>query len=745
MIYWLYALQSRLVSALPHRLRGKIFAAIALGVLALAAAPVVSKWRQDVVTTKPLSAAVRQTQARLSRINTEKIPSFAATTGDLQEIKRRGNLRVLLLRQANSSAARSSSAENELISQYAAQQHLAVDWIYMDSAEKLLSSLQQGKGDIALSISATSKRSGQQQIQLTLPWGVSQQQVISRTDTGRIRNTEDLGTRQIAIKRSSPVWKQLQSLLKAKPSMDLLVIPELTTTESILQRVASAQYDVAVLDNLAAEPFLQQFLNLQVAFNLTDAKTISWAIRSSARKLHGSLNSFLNKQYLQSDIARSYKDDLPALQARKLLRLITYQSPVNYYLYRGKLKGFEYDLVKRFAELHQMRLDVVIADSHEEMQALLLAGKGDMVAASMPRQSFHNNAQLAFSRAYNHAAPVVIGRTIDTPIPDERALSGRRIVLPAASPYREILEKLKNRGIDLDVVVAAAGESQETILLRVAQGSYDLTVLGGDEIKSQLPRQVNLRAHFALTEPLPHVWAVRATDTQLLTALNEFIAKEFRNGFYNVLYSKYIERPVQMPVDTQLLAGSNKLSPYDDIVHKYAEHYGFDWRLIIAQMYQESQFDPNAVSYAGAEGLMQIIPETAESLGIADANDPDTSIQGGIRYMDYLRGKFDDDLLLEDRLWFSLAAYNAGYSRVQRARLLAEKMNLDKNKWFDNVEKAMQSLARPYWKNGEAMRRCRCGQTVIYVRDIKTLYNNYVHLTRVLKLNPRLSDLSQDM
>ena len=178
------------------------------------------------------------------------------------------------------------------------------------------------------------------------------------------------------------------------------------------------------------------------------------------------------------------------------------------------------------------------------------------------------------------------------------------------------------------------------------------------------------------------------------------------------------------------MAGVEKLSPYDDIVHKVAQHYDFDWRLIVAQMYQESQFDPNAISYAGAEGLMQIIPETADLLGLADSYDPAASIQAGVRYMDYLRDKFVEEELSEDRVWFSLAAYNAGYNRVQRARKLATQMNLDSNKWFDNVELAMMAMAKPVWKDGELAQNCRCGQTVVYVRDIRTLYNNYVRLTR---------------
>jgi peptidoglycan lytic transglycosylase F len=728
MTYWIYTLLFGLTSAQSTRLSGRLFTGVFLGVAAFSIFFVSLVWQQDFSEAAPGT----QQNYKSSPAQQSDSPHLLATaTGDLAEIKRRGRLRVLLQEQKSTSALANSSERN-LINEYALEQNLEVDWIELKQSQ-LITYLQQGKGDVVLTAVVSTTENEQDQVQLTLPWGVSQQQVISRTDTGRILNIDDLKTRQIAIKRSSPVWSDLHRLLKSNPSMDMLVIPEVADAKSILEKVASAQYDVTVMDNLIAEPYIPRFLNLEVAFNVSEVATISWAVRPTSMELHSSLNGFLNKQYLQADIVRSYQDDLPDLQKKKLLRLVTLQSPINYYLHKGKLKGFEHDLLKRFAESHQMRLDVVIADNHEELRELLLAGKGDVVAASLPRQSFRANKQLAFSQTYNHAAPVVVGRTKDTPILDVKGLKGRRVIIPAASPYEKILRNLKAQGEQLDIVVADPGESTENILFRVAQGVYDLTVVGGLELKAQLARQINLRAHFTLTEPLPHVWAVRKADTQLLTALNEFIEKEFRKGFYNVLYSKYIEKPVSLLGDTQLVASNEKLSPYDELVHKYAEHYDFDWRLIVAQMYQESQFDPNAISYAGAEGLMQLIPETAELLGVSDVNDPATSIQAGIRYMDYLRGKFEKDLLLEDRLWFSLAAYNAGYGRVKRARVLAEKMSLDKNKWFDNVEKAMLILARPYRKNGETLRDCRCGQTVVYVRDIKTLYNNYVRLTRGLK------------
>ena len=131
---------------------------------------------------------------------------------------------------------------------------------------------------------------------------------------------------------------------------------------------------------------------------------------------------------------------------------------------------------------------------------------------------------------------------------------------------------------------------------------------------------------------------------------------------------------------------------------------------------------------------MQLIPTTAEQLGVSNTAHPETSINAGVRYLDYLRGMFEESLALEDRMWFTLASYNAGFNRVKAARKLANDMGLDGNRWFDNVELAMMKMAQPYKRDGETRRRCRCGQTVVYVREIRTRYFNYIRLTESLRI-----------
>jgi len=635
----------------------------------------------------------------------------------------------LLVRAENVQGKRLPEQERRLITQYAQATGRQTEWRVYDSPRQLRRLLSLGGESVVLNPARPEDETILQYL-YTIPWGMSRQQVVVRDDTTTMHGITDLTTRQVYVKRSSPAWPILKELAVSYAAMDIQTIPETMAASTVLDRVASGQYDVAVMDSLLLDMQLKNYLDLGVAFNLSDDEPQTWAVSPDALELHASLNQFLNKTRLIMNIAEVYREDLYGLKARKKLRLITTAGSGNCFFHNGHLAGFEYELLKRFARNNGMRLEVTVADSQAEMLDQLLAGKGDVIAAAAPAADLERSEGIKYTRPYNFAAPVVVGRTHDYPLLDVRDLEGRYIVLPEESPYRVELERIRKRGIHFEIIDAGPGMNAYKTLALVAGGDYDLAVIGSQQINTELGKHMNLKVHFSLDEPLPQAWVVRNADKQLLSALNAYMGREYRMAFYNVLYAKYIDKPGNLSGLDSDLARVNRLSPYDDIVHEYAEKYGFDWRLIVAQMYMESQFNPQALSGAGARGLMQLLPETASLLGIDDLSDPGLNIYGGIRYLDYLRRRFEQDVSPEDRTWFTLAAYNAGYNRVKRARRLAASMGLDADRWFNHVEKAMLILSKPYTRNGDVVRYCRCGQTASYVRDIKTLYNNYVGLTR---------------
>jgi membrane-bound lytic murein transglycosylase F len=657
-------------------------------------------------------------------------PAVPESTAIRPEAEQPRQLRILIPDWPG--APEISAHETALLDQFARTERLEQRWIPVADVGSLRRKLEQGEADIVAALREPIKSSAGTEILTTLPWAVSRRQVIGRTGSRPLKSLADLTNRQIAVRSSSPVWPLLSALAHKHPGMQLVTIADNEDVYTVFDRVRSGRYDLAVVDSLLIPADLDFSYNLAIQMDLSEDTFLTWAVRGDADALQKSLNRFLNKKHLELETAKSYREDFSDLKKRKMLRLVTSRGPVNYFHDRGRLRGFEYELIKKFAENHGMRLDVVIADTPAEMQQYLNEGNGDVIAASMPASLASAMAHTASTLPYNHAYAVIAGREGDV-LANVSDLEGRVVHIAASSPYLPVLEKIRDEGTNLTIMVANPGITSEALLFRVAQGIYDLTVIGSHEVNAEFSRQLNLKALLGLGEPDPLVWLVRQTDSQLLTELNKFIDTEYRKGFYNVIYSRYIEKPDRRNTDASLFANIDQLSPYDDIVHKYADHFSFDWRLIVALMYQESRFNPRAVSSSGASGLMQVLPATAQTIGVGDLENPDNSIHAGVLYLDRLRSQFEEELPLSDRLWFALAAYNSGYNRVQRARSLAEKMKLDKNRWFNNVELAMLKMGRPYKSNGETVRDCQCGQTVAYVREISTLYNNYLRLTRSVK------------
>lgn len=617
--------------------------------------------------------------------------------------------------------------EIKLLKDYASEAGRKLVWVLVDKPWDLLPALQAGYGDLIAGQDRAIQAGMRDQVEFTRPWTISRQHIVGRRGSQPFASLQDLHERQIAIRQDSPAFAVMMDYANEHPVMDLIQAPPDQAADTLLRKVTLGQYDLAVVDSAALEELLPHYSELNVLFDLPGGENLVWGVHPDNDKLRESVDHYLSREALSRSVADIRFEDLPQIAERRTLRVITYHSPANYYLDdNGELRGFEYELLRKFARNRDLRVEMVVAPSQQDMVRWLLEGRGDLIAASIPAPTVRDNPRLSVSRPYNYAAPLVIGRQHDEPLIDARDLDGRRIVLPAGSPHKRLLERYQQEGVAVEIVEADPAESIGDILYRVSIGIYDLTVIDSHKSRALLADESGAKVHFPISEPLPHAWILREGDSQLLTAVNKFISGVYRSSDYNVLHARYFEHPVKFSplqkAESELLALGGELSPYDELVRKHAQKFGFDWRLIVAQMYQESRFDPAAVSTAGAVGLMQVLPTTATEIGITQLEQPDTAIQAGVRYLRILHDRFDEGLAFEDRVWFSLAAYNAGFQRVVQARQRAVEMGLDPDRWFNNVEKAMLTMANNT--------PCQCGQPVAYVREIRARYNNYVRLTR---------------
>jgi membrane-bound lytic murein transglycosylase F len=445
--------------------------------------------------------------------------------------------------------------------------------------------------------------------------------------------------------------------------------------------------------------------------------------------------------------------DLDAIRADKTLRVLFTFNSTGYFIYRGETMGYEYELLSRFAKSAGLKLVPVEVRDSSELFDRLNRGDGDVVAAQLIAPS--NETEVLASDGLYATSPAVVQRGAPTPAAghmpattsalerEEREtttpitvrarlidrpaeLGGQRVHISRRSPYRRTLLELNDELTD-DVHIVEVDDSVDRLIQRLAEGEIGYTVAAENVAKLKATEYTNLIVRPMLGPPKQVVWAMRRNSPQLHDAINTWLRAQRK--LLPVLYRKYfLDRRgfAQRAASRYLTAETGKLSPFDDWFREFAPIPGWDWRLVASQAYQESRFNPNAHSWAGAAGVMQIMPRTARELHV-NARDPKQSIEGACRYL----WKLDDQLREaipreEERIRFILAAYNVGLGHVQDARRLAKKFGDDPESWEDVaywlIRKSKRSVYNdPVVKYGYA----RGTEPVDYVERIMDRFEHY--------------------
>lgn len=404
------------------------------------------------------------------------------------------------------------------------------------------------------------------------------------------------------------------------------------------------------------------------------------------------------------------------------ITIITHNNSHCYYLYRDQAMGFEYELAKLFADYLGVALEVNIVEKWDSMISALKDGTGSFAAANMtitPKRQ----KEAAFSNAYMSTQQYVIVRRNNTSIKKAEDLTGKTVHVRSGTSYQERLEALRRDGIDIKIKLHDNMPTDE-LIQQVAEGSIEVTV--ADRNIALLNRryypQIALALAISNEEDLG--WAVKPGESRLLNKINLFFDKINSNGKFAEIYNKYyadIDNFDYVDLRTYHRRLITRLPLYSPIIQKAAKKHDFDWRLIASQIYQESHFDPEATSYAGAYGLMQLSHSTAESLGVEDILDPEQNINAGVQHLRNLYNHFNKTDGL-DRLFIALAAYNVGQGHILDARNLARKMNLDPDKW-SSLKKTLPLLGyRKYYKKAK-YGYCRGIEPVNYINRIMLYYD----------------------
>ena len=393
-----------------------------------------------------------------------------------------------------------------------------------------------------------------------------------------------------------------------------------------------------------------------------------------------------------------------------------------YYLYRGQPMGFEHDLAKAFADHLGVRLEIRIADKWEGMIPDIQTGEADMIAADLTITA-KRLRQVAFSDGYLTTRQQILTNRYHPGIRSPTDLAGQTVHVRRGTSYQERLEEMQQAGIDVAIQLHADLPTEE-LIRQVAAGKIGITL--ADEHIAQLNRRYYPKARIVspVSENQAIGWAVHKQAHNLRRRINRFIKTIKANGKYAEIYDRYfsnLEMFDYVDVRSYHRRLRTRLPSYRSIIEQAAELNNFDWRLIAAQIYQESHFDPAARSHAGAFGLMQLTIKTARSLGVTDILDPLQNIQAGVLYLKMLYDKFND-APEPDRLSIALAAYNVGQGHLRDARDLAQQFNLDPN-WLASLEKTLPMLSYRKYYSKLIYGYCRGTEPIHYIRQIFFYYD----------------------
>ena len=438
----------------------------------------------------------------------------------------------------------------------------------------------------------------------------------------------------------------------------------------------------------------------------------------------------------------SIKKDLGAILKDGKLSVSTSYSSTSYFLYRGETLGFEYEMLSRFAKHLGVELEIVIATDIDSLIPNLNAGKVDLMAHGLTITK-NRQKQVAFSEPIYITHQVLVQKKpenwrnmklheIDEHlIKDAVELEGKTISVRAKTSYYERLKNLSEEiGASITIEKVDGTLTTDEIIEMVAEGKIEYTI-SDENLASLLAASypiLDVRVPVGLSQK--SAWAARKNSPKLLKELDSWLIDFKKTADYNVIYKKYFKnkRSFKKRVKSDFYSlKTNSISKYDELVKKESEKLNWDWRLVSALIYQESQFEIHAKSWVGAGGLMQMMPVTAEEMGVKNRFDPEDNLAGGTKYLKVLYDRFDEIIDEGQRIKFAMASYNCGYSHVLDAQRLAKENGLEYLKWDDNVAEMIVALSSPknYNKSFIKYGYVRGIEPYTYVKEIFERYAHY--------------------
>jgi len=431
---------------------------------------------------------------------------------------------------------------------------------------------------------------------------------------------------------------------------------------------------------------------------------------------------------------------IDSIKQRGKLIAITHNNTTGYFIYKGLPMGMHHDMLDILCKKLDVDLSIIVEDDLKKALEMINSGKADILAIDLTytnERSKHINFTLPIGynrqvivqrkKAYGKKAKKTkyLKRAID--------MDGCDVYVQKGTIFKSELEHIEDITGSKFNIIEDSTHTQEELILMVSAGTIDYTVSDERIAMANQTFTGNLDYSIGLTVEQKLCWAVPPSANDLKSYINNWLEKYTRSTNYAILnkryfhtqHSRFYRDKKNLPVR------GGHLSPFDDLIKKYAKELGWDWRLLASMIYQESRFNPRTVSWAGAQGLMQLMPNTAKRFHLTRPFNPEANIKAGVAFLKWIEKQFDDGTMAEEeKIKFMLASYNVGLGHVFDARKLAQKYGKDKEIWTSNTDTFMILKANPKYYRDPVVKHgyCRGHEPYHYVQIIMERFEDYKNL-----------------
>lgn len=441
-----------------------------------------------------------------------------------------------------------------------------------------------------------------------------------------------------------------------------------------------------------------------------------------------------NQKLIKTQVKEKPVVELKHVKLRGKLRVMTDYNSTNYFIYKGRTMGFQYEMLQAFADHLGVKLELSVNNDLVSSFEALEKGEVDLLGMNLAATP-DRIERFNFTIPHSQSIPILVQRKNSQNFLDSiNDLAGKTVVVALGSSFEEHLKEISRQLEEPIQIITTEKIEVEELIERVATGEIDYTISDQNVALVNRTYFSNLDISLHISDHENLAWALRKGADYLTQEINIWLIDFQKTTEYRRIYQRYFKSSrIEQRMQSEFFSlKSGKISKYDELLKQKAKMINWDWRLLSALVYQESRFDHTAKSWVGAFGLMQLMPETAYHFNVDSLANESENVDAGVRYLGYLERKLDKTLdNKKDKLKFVLASYNVGLGHILDARRLAEKNGQDPDKWDGSVAYYLLNKSKPEFYNDPVVKYgyCRGEEPYLYVSDILDRYQHYQNIS----------------